>query len=484
MEAGPALIETFLQMAAFPHPSGGEAALRDHILAQARQSGWEWKQDVIGNLAIFVPASPGMEQTPAILLQAHLDMVGVAAADNPHDFVHAPVRVIEHDGWLSAVGTSLGADNVAGCAMALCLAYDKALAHGPLELLFTVEEETGMRGMQALSPGLIDASIRFAINLDFEAEDYICIGGAGGRVIHARAVLPTITYETGVSWKVRARGVQGGHSGLDLAARPLNLHHFLFSSLAQWPASLLAYEGGEAVNTIPSWAEMALVVPAAEDHRLPEALKRQAEAFVALYAHAGGAPALEFEPLAVRDKGTPRSGLSPAMTAHLARTITRLPNGIQTRHAELGGAPQSSVSLGVVRLTHDGTLEAGIGIRSDNEAEAVTLEASLRVSLSQLANFSYQTDAYPAWRPEPEAPLVKHCQRCRDGLFPSPATLYCVHAGIEGSLLAAQRPDLQVVSIGPNIIGAHSIQERVSTLSMRRVYAWLGRLVGEIDRAG
>jgi dipeptidase D len=479
------LIDTFLHITSIPRASGGEAALRDELIRNAIALGFAWRQDQAGNLAIFIPPSPGMEKVPGILLQAHMDMVCVADPEVQHDFRFNPIRVVERDGWLTAVGTSLGADNGVGCAMALSIARERDLKHGPLELLFSVEEETGMRGMQRLLPVLIDGTVRFGINLDFEAEDYICIGCAGGLAVSAEAVLPTQVQagdprELFSAWKLRAHGVQGGHSGIDIDARPINLHYYLFNLLDQFQACLLDYEGGEAINAIPSWANLTFAVPRANEIPVQDMLIKHAAAFQSLYAHPGGKPVLEFEPLPENEFNEPFEYLPRNVTELLAGTIYSLPNGVLSRHPELGGSPQSSSSLGTLQLSSGGRLQIQMTIRSDDESEAADLKNIIFNILGKLPGVSFKSDGYPVWQPETDARLVKHCQERRKGLFPGDATLVSVHAGIECSLLAAKRPDIQVVSIGPNIEGVHSTRERASLISMSRVYAWLQTIVSEI----
>lgn len=485
MDRNQELINTFLAISSIPRSSGEEAALREELIANANSLGLPYKQDETGNLAIFLPPTPGMEKAPGILVQAHMDMVCVADANIEHDFRTDLLQVSEQDGWFSAAGTSLGADNGVGCAIAMSLAREKDLKHGPLELLFSVEEETGMRGMQNLPPEFIDPNTKFAINLDFEAEDYICIGGAGGILISAEARFP-VKVNAGDQakdfsvWRLRAYGVQGGHSGIDIEARPGNLHHHLFQMIDQLHACLMEYEGGEAINTIPSWANLAIAVPGGDDGAVRDELVHCAKAFSALYAHTGGSPVLEFELLPRIHSGQRTEFLSRELTAILTGTIHSLPNGVVSRHAELGGSPRSSANLGTLRLSESGHLQIGIGLRADDEAEASSLKDFILEHLRQLPDVSFKMDGYPAWQPQPDAPLIRHCQDARKGLFPGEATLISVHAGIECSLLAAKRPGLQVVSIGPNITGAHSTRERVSIISMSRVYAWLQAIIREI----
>jgi dipeptidase D len=466
------LIDEFLRISSFPRPSGGEAALRNYLIENARQMGFDWQQDEAGNLAIFVPPTPGMENLPGIILQAHMDMVYVAEGEAQRTSSPKPIRVIEKDSWLLSDGTSLGADNGIGCAMALCAVRDREIHHGPLSLLFTVEEEVGMRGMNALSTDLIDDRALYAVNLDFESENHICIGCAGGLVVNAGAKLPTETCTTEGSsiWHMRAQGVHGGHSGLEIDGRPLNLHQHLFHLLAELGACLVSYDGGDATNSIPTWAEIVFAASKEEDKRIIDTLNKQAESFSSIHSHPGGNPVLEFEHIAdERASGC----LSRSETFRLARILTSLPNGVLARHPELGGSLQSSSNLGYVRLSANGNLQIGLATRSDDDNEAASLKDKVLATLQQLPDATLKLDEFPAWHPESESALVRHIQDCRKGIFPSLAELVSVHAGIECGQLVSKRPGLRAVSIGPDITAVHTTKERASIDSLGRVYEWL-----------
>lgn len=475
------LIDEFLRTSSFPRPSGGEAALRNYLIGNASQMGFVWKQDEAGNLAIFIPPTAGMEDLPGIILQAHMDMVCVAEGESQYTSSPKPIRVIEKDGWLSADGTSLGADNGIGCAMALCAVRDQDVRHGPLSLLFTVEEEVGMRGMNALSADLIDDRATYAINLDFESENHICIGCSGGLVVNAEAKLPTEACATKENslWHVRAHGVQGGHSGLEIDGRPLNLHQYLFHLLAELGACLVSYDGGDAVNSIPVGAEVIFAAPKTDDKRIIDTLIKQAETFPSTYSYSGGNPILEFEHLAGE---APSECLSRDETSHLARILTSLPNGVLSRHSELGGSLQSSSNLGYVRMPANGHLQIGLATRSDDDSEAASLKDKVLTTLQGLPNISLKLDEFPAWHPENESTLVRHIQGCRKGIFPSQAELVSIHAGIECGQLVSKRPGLQAISIGPDITAVHTTKERANVDSLGRVYEWLKVILNQAGK--
>jgi dipeptidase D len=475
------LIDEFLRISSFPRPSGGEAALRNYLIENARQMGFAWKQDEAGNLAIFVPPKPGMEKLPCIILQAHMDMVCVAEGESQHTSSPKPIRVIEKDGWLSADGTSLGTDNGIGCAMALCAIRDRDVHHGPLSLLFTVEEEVGMRGMNALSTDLIDERALYAVNLDFESENHICIGCAGGLVVNVGTKLSTETCvnEGSSIWHMRAHSVQGGHSGLEIDGRPLNLHQHLFHLLDELGACLVSYNGGDAINSIPMWANVVFAASKAEDKRIIDTLNKRVESFFSIYSHPGGSPVLEFEHIA--NKGSSEC-LSRKQTSRLARVLTGLPNGVLSRHPELGGSLQSSSNLGYVRLSANGNLQIGLAARSDDDNEAASLKDKVLATLRELPDITLKLDEFPAWHPESESALVRHIQDCRKGIFTSQAELVSVHAGIECGQLVSKRPGLQAVSIGPDITAVHTTKERANVDSLGRVYEWLKFIINHVGK--
>ena len=476
------LLDTFLEICRIPHGTGNESALREMLIEKAAGLGLPHKVDEAGNLSITIPAAPGMEAAPGILLQAHLDMVCVAEPGLAHDFTTQGLDVIEEEGWLTARGTSLGADNGVGCAMAMGIAAEKELRHGPLQLLFTVEEETGMQGMIRMPADFIDPAMRYAVNIDFEAEEYICIGCAGGLVVNARGEVPCAQYdfeqkEKYSLWRVKAGGVQGGHSGLEIDGRPLNLHHTMFTLLEELHGQLLSYAGGDAVNSIPAHAEMVIATPRSQDEKVQAAFAAFAETFSEQYTYPGGVPSLTLESLIRR----PFEGLSMETTYKLAALIRKLPDGVLSRHEALGGSPQSSSNLGVVHLNDQGFLHLGLAVRSDSPSESLALKEQVLTSLKEIPELDISADEFPIWQPQPENALVQHCQAGRQGLFDEAATLISVHAGIECALLVSKKPDLQAVSIGPIIQFVHSPRERANIQSMQRVYDWLLEIIRTID---
>jgi dipeptidase D len=387
------VIEEFIRITAIPRPSGGEAEIGNYVIGVADEMGYRWRRDGAGNIAIFLPPSTGMEETPGLIVQAHLDMVCVS--ESPRDFKRKPPEVVEDDGWITARGTTLGADNGVGVALCVLVAQDRELRHGPLSLLFTVEEETGIRGMSALSPELLDPRAAYAINIDFESESHICVGCAGGLIVRAEADLRTEETPAGESvlWTVRARGIQGGHSGLDIGNRPGNIHRRLLGVAMALDARPVTYIGGDAINSIPSWADMTFTTPRRDLTRTREILAEEAERFAREYAWEGRTPALEFKPSEPR---TPIRRLSRDSWETLAKVVTGLPDGVVSRDPVLGGV-RSSSSTGLLSLTEPGRLSLGVTARSDDPDEAGSLKERILRLVACLPGAKTAIDEFPPW---------------------------------------------------------------------------------------
>ena len=461
----------FATLCVIPRPSLREARLRDHLIAWARPRGIAAEVDPVGNLILRKPATPGAEDRPGVILQGHLDMVCQANAGTVHDFERDPIVAAVRDGWVVAEHTTLGADNGLGVALALAALEAPGLAHPALEVLLTVNEESGMDGARGLAPGTLRG--RRLINLDSEEWGHFYLGCTGGidvEVSHApeRAPLPG-DYAI---FRLALSGLRGGHSGLDIHLGRGNAIRLLAEALSDLGATtdlrLIDLRGGTARNAIPREAEAHLALPAQEAAGLADWVRQRQADWRRRFSEA--------DPDVVLTVTTPKTPAAEALTAsqrdRLLGFLTGLDNGVLAVSEDFPGVTDTSSNLGVAALGENG-FRATAKVRSlhddraDRQADAM-LEQARRFGLT-----AWKDGAYPGWTPNPASPLLALCERVHAARFGEPARLQVIHAGLECGLLAASHPHLDMISFGPDIRGAHAPGERVEIASVAKCWALL-----------
>jgi dipeptidase D len=471
----------FATLCAIPRPSKHEAALREHLLAWARARNLEARVDTAGNLILKKPASPGCEGRPGVILQGHLDMVCQKNAGTPHDFHRDPIRPELKDGWLVAEDTTLGADNGIGVALALAALEDPDLAHPPLEVLLTIDEEAGMGGARALAPGSLGGT--HLINLDTEEWGEFYLGCAGGMDVEVTRACASEPVPAGWrTWRLSLVGLQGGHSGIDIHRGRGNALRLLVECLhglaREVEARLVSLEGGTARNAIPREAFAVVAVPERLAGRLGE---RVAALGAELRRHLAGRDdgvrlALAPEP------DTDGQMLMPFDQAALLDFLEAAPNGVIRQSADFPGVVETSDNLGVASLCRD-HFRAVFMVRSLKDAEAHALADKLIRYAAAFGLAAGKVGPYPGWTPNPGSPLLALGRRVYEERFGEPARLQVIHAGLECGLLAASHPGLDMLSFGPDIRGAHAPGERVAVESVGRCWGLLKALLEALARA-
>ena len=473
-----------------PRPSKHEEQIAAHVRSWAAEHGFAVRQDPSGNFVVTVPASAGREASPQIVLQAHLDMVCEKNAGVEHDFTRDPIEVEVEGDWVTATGTTLGADNGLGAAAAMAVAVDRDADHGPLELLFTLDEETGLNGASALDPAIVEG--RVLINLDTEEDDAVYIGCAGAAGIEAEVVVERAFGTTAVERSADAalgehvelavRGLRGGHSGMDIVDNRGNAikvaARVLMSALDRGvDFKLVAIDGGSARNAIARESSVHLVLDAAQRARF-EAVA--AEVSSDLAAELGPADSGLTIELSAAEGGAPAW---PPLAAGSSRRIIRLlaaaPHGVHAMSREVPGLVETSCNLALVTTTETG-VQLLYSLRSSaNPALAGTLQ-SLR-SLFLLAGGEVKEEAgYPGWQPNPDSPVVRRTVAVYERLFGERPHIKAVHAGLECGILIQKIPGLDAVSIGPEIRNAHSPDEKARISSCGKFYALLKELLADL----
>lgn len=465
----------FATLCAIPRASKAEGPLRDRLADWARQQGLGVWVDTAGNLILRKSAAPGCEQSPGVVLQAHLDMVCQKNAGVAHDFSRDPIVPVLQDGWLRAEATTLGADNGLGVALILAVLEDDGLRHGPLEALLTVDEEAGMGGARGLQPGCLQG--RLMLNLDTEDWGEFYLGCAGGLDVDAAESFAAEAVPA--SWRSRRLtlgGLRGGHSGVDIHEERGNALKLLVRLLqelgAARPFRLLALQGGTARNALPreAWADIALPPEAVFGE---EDVQRWQQDLRAELAGVDAQLRLSLEPV------DGRHCLPPAAQQRWLRLLHAAPHGVRRMSRQVAGVVETSNNLGMVALTPDGA-SCNLMVRSLVDSGARVLGAEI-ASLFALAGIEAKLSGhYPGWQPNPDSALLALCQRVYSRDFGGEAKVKVVHAGLECGLIGATHPGMDIVSFGPTIRGAHAPGEAVEIVAVERTWRLLTAILAEI----
>lgn len=462
----------FEALCSIPHGSGNTKGVSDYCAAFAVSHGLRYKQDALNNIIIYKPASAGYEQAPTVILQGHLDMVCVKTAESTVDFLHDGLTLTAEDGYVHAVGTSLGGDDGIAVAIALAILDDDTLAHPPLEALFTVEEETGMDGAQAVD--FADLKGRRLINIDSEEEGVITAGCAGGA--RATCLLP-LAWETrrGIRCTLRLEGLQGGHSGTDIHKQKASANVLLGRALDQLrlaaPFDVVSVAGGTVDNAIPVSAQAVLLAESAHVDALMAAAEGCNAAFRREYRVADSGVRLT---LTAEQETQERVMTRPAAAA-LMDALVMLPHGVMVMSRELPGLVQTSLNMGVLRTTAE-QVEMVVCLRSNMGTQKAWLCRRLECMMARLSGQVVYTGVYPAWEYVPDSPLRTLAVDCYTRLFGAAPGITATHGGLECGLFCGKEPALECISIGPELLDIHSPRERLSIASTERLY----RLVTEI----
>jgi dipeptidase D len=459
----------FEALSKIPRNSGDEARAREYVLAQAARLGLEQTQDRVGNVVIRKPARPGREAAPMTVLQGHLDMVCEKNEDTAHDFDRDPIKMVRDGDWLKADGTTLGADNGIGVAAALAVMESKDIAHGPLEFVFTIDEERGLTGASEFPGGTLRS--KYFLNLDGEEKGTLCIGCSGGLNTTARRKIKRQTARSGAAWRIRVSGLKGGHSGVDIHQGRGNavrvLGRVLRTILDSLPVEIAEIKGGSKYNVIPREASAVVLLDAGREREL-KSLLSAAEA--EMRAELGA-----FDPgLQITAESTQRPGqvLDSADLIRIVDLLVSLPHGVLAMSPDIPGLVQTSTNLAIVAADGD-QVEIGTSQRSAIEASKMAAVRMVTTILG-LAGFELQhSGGYPGWKPEPNSELVRKLQRIHEEVFGETTKLVAMHAGLECGVIGEKHPGMEMVSFGPQIVDPHSPNERVDIPSVAAFWTYL-----------
>ncbi len=464
-----------------PRPSKHEEKIIEVVKSWAADRNLELVQDAAGSLTINVPATAGHENAPIIVLQGHLDMVCEKNSDVEHDFMTEGIKVEVDGDWVQAQGTTLGADNGIGVAAGMAMADDPNVIHGPLELLCTVDEETGLTGAKDLDPAIVKG--RIMLNLDTEEDGAIYIGCAGGSdSVGTLKTARRMASLGSVPVRVAVTGLRGGHSGLNIIenrgnAIKLATRVLLAAIDSGIDLELVSIEGGSKHNAIPRECFAVTRVDEGQIDAFKSVAEECASDFLEEFEASDPDLAIAVEELDDNDERC--QVLNVHARDRLLRTLSGMPHGVLSMSRDVAGLVETSNNLAVV--TNEGDhAKMMVSYRSSIMPALYAVRRQVDSIFRQAGADVHVDDAYPGWKPNPSSPIVQKTAAVYKSLFGEDAELKAIHAGLECGLLIEKIPGMDVVSIGPQIENAHSPEEKVQISSVQKFYKHLAALLEEL----
>ena len=465
----PALVwKHFAEICNIPHPSHSEDKIRQYLVDFAVAHNIEHSVDEAGNVYMSKPATAGMEDRKGIVLQAHMDMVPQKNNDKVFDFINDPIEAYIDGEWVTANGTTLGADNGIGVAAILAILEDDSVAHGPIEGLITATEETGMDGAFGLKGGLLKGEI--LLNLDSETEGELYVGCAGGTDVNAEKVCaweaaPAEGYQ---ALEIAVKGCKGGHSGIQIICQRANANKLLarvLRKIGDW--KLASIDGGGLRNAIPREATAVIMV---EQSKVAEALKVVAEFEQAVIAEFAGIE----DSISVKaaEVVAPEKVMCSDDAWKLVCALVGCPDGVDKMSMAMEGLVQTSNNM--ARVVSDGeTVKMQTLVRSSVRSEKEALADSIKAVL-EMAGFEVKlSGSYDGWNPNMQSPILKAMLESYEALYGKRPSVTAIHAGLECGIIGSNYPGLDMISFGPTICYPHSPDEKVEIASVAKFYDFL-----------
>ncbi len=461
----------FAEICKVPRPSKKEEKIIAYLQAFGKVHNLETRTDETGNVLIRKPATPGMENRKTIVLQSHVDMVCEKNNDVQHDFLNDPIE-IEIDGeWMKAKGTTLGADNGIGVATELAVLADDTVVHGPLECLFTIDEETGLTGASALKEGFLKGEI--LLNLDSEDEGELFIGCAGGINTTAQfAYRETDVPADYFCCKIQVKGLKGGHSGGDIHLGRGNankiLNRFLSRTQKRHDMYLCEIDGGNLHNAIAREAQAVIALPEADRHALRADLNIFAAEVQAEYNVTDPDLQLLMESEALRAKAIDKD-----TARHLLQALYAVPHGVYAMSQDIPGLVETSTNLASVKMKPGNIIRIETSQRSSTVSSKQDITAMVRTVFEMAGAEVDSGEGYPGWKPNPHSAILEIATASYRRLFGTEAKVKAIHAGLECGLFLDKYPTLDMISFGPTLQGVHSPDERMLIPSVQKFWEHL-----------
>ena len=460
----------FYALTQIPRPSKNEAEIIEYMKNFGENIGLETIVDEVGNVIIKKGATPGMENRKTVVLQGHLDMVPQKNSDTEFDFEKDPIVSLIDGDWVTADGTTLGSDNGIGVAAAMGVLESKTMKHGPIEALFTVDEETGMTGAFGIKPGLLDGDI--LINMDSEDEGELYVGCAGGIDVSASKSYPGENTPSGhQAYQVHAKGMKGGHSGIDIPLGRANSNKILFRFLMQAESDLKIRlseaSGGDLRNAIPRESHAVIAVPSDDSGKFEALVERYQDIYRKEFAETD--PDLTFS---CEKTSLPANVVPMQDQSKFIRAIFACPNGVQRMSQSMKGLVETSNNLAIVKVKDGEFLALNLtrsSVDSAKEATAWKIAAVFQLIDAQVE----LSGEYPGWKPNMDSLILKTCQEVYQKNFGKIPEIKGIHAGLECGLLGGVYPNLDMISFGPTIRFPHSPDEKVEINTVKKFWDFL-----------
>jgi len=471
------ILSWFERISQIPRESKHEAAIATALSAWAKEYKFVTRQDAVGNLVIEVPGSAGYERSPTVVIQGHMDMVCEKAKGSEHDFRKDPIKLVVEGEWLHADGTTLGADNGIALAMAFVAATEADLPHPPLELLFTVEEETGLTGANAISADFVKGKI--LLNVDSEDEGVFTVGCAGGQDTHIS--LPIEIEAAPANYQALGlvvEGFRGGHSGVDIHQQRGNAVRTLARGLRDLlelsDLRLASLHGGTAHNAIPRDAEAVFFLPTEDLQKANDAITRLDAALKMEFAKSDPKASVKISDDAQSDRS---AAWSKACTQRAIWLGLALPDGVASFSQDIKGLVETSNNLATLR-TEEGVITYLTSQRSSvmDRLHLLTHRIEAVASLCPGAKAT-SNEGYPAWQPNMDSPLLERCKRLYQELYAKEPVVEIIHAGLECGIIGDRCAGMDMISFGPTIQSPHSPDERIELASIGLVWDFMAALL-------
>ncbi|MGC8866346.1 MAG: aminoacyl-histidine dipeptidase [Bacteroidales bacterium] len=465
-----ALWNNFYSLTRIPRPSKNEDQIRNFLAEFGKKLQLETLVDRAGNVIIRKPATPGMENRKGVILQGHMDMVPQKNSDKQHDFNTDPIETLVDGEWVKANGTTLGADNGIGVAAAMAILESKDIPHGPIEVLITTDEETGMTGAQNLEPGILQGDILLNLDSEDEGELYVgCAGGIDGTFTFSPQMEPVVGEVA--AFALAVTGLKGGHSGLDINLGRANANKVLFRLLRhahkEHGLRLARVEGGSLRNAIPREAFATVIVPASEKEKFLKCFNHIVETIRKEYELAEPNFSFTCNPAAI-----PAQVIDKETQSRLINAVYACPNGVIRMSDAFLGVVETSTNLANVKM-ENGHIKVLCLLRSSVDSAKQDL-ADMMASVFELAGATIDfSGSYPGWRPNPTSPILQTMKEVYNQKFGRVPEVKVIHAGLECGILGAVYPHWDMISFGPTIRNPHSPDEKVHIGSVQLFWDYL-----------
>ncbi len=471
------LWQRFYEISRVPRPSKKEGKILEYIRNLLNELKISFKEDKVGNIIASVPATKGLENAPVVILQGHVDMVCEKNKDKKHDFDTDPILLKKEGDWITADGTTLGSDNGIGVAAALAVITDKDVVHGPLEILLTIDEETGLTGATNLENNSLKGNI--LLNMDSEEEGTFYVGCSGGLDTMASYKIENEAVPGGLSsYDVQVTGLKGGHSGLDIntnRGNAIKLLARILKTLDKFNYLIARIEGGSKRNAIPREAEAQILIQTKDEKDIKSIINNFQVQLQNEFKTSDGGLKLIFEK---SDREAERV-YTKTFSEKIINTLLALPHGVITMSQDIPDLVETSTNLATI-FVEDSVLTIGTSQRSSVESAKQYIGKSVQ-ALFELSGAQINTgDGYPGWKPNLDSGILKMSKAVYKEIFSKEPEIKAIHAGLECGILGDKKPGLDMVSFGPTIEGAHSPDERVNIKTVEKFYMLLKGILKKV----